>query len=78
MPDRRENFRRDNQKRVESVSNLPHKEATAFTIPAPSLASGGYVLEWEVFTRGSTALRGSVRFTVSGGQLRSTLSSVHQ
>jgi methionine-rich copper-binding protein CopC len=71
-------LRRDDQKRAESVGNLPHKQAAAFTIPAPSLTSGGYVLEWEVFTRDSRALRGSVRFTVSGGQLKSTLSSAHQ
>jgi methionine-rich copper-binding protein CopC len=71
-------LKRDDQKRAESVGNLPHKEAAAFTIPAPSLTSGGYVLEWEVFTRDSRALRGSVRFTVSGAQVRSTLSSVRQ
>ena len=70
-------LKRDDEKRGKSVSNLPQADATAFTIPAPSLTSGGYVLEWQVFTRDSRALRGSVRFTVSGGQPRTTLSSVH-
>jgi methionine-rich copper-binding protein CopC len=71
-------LKKDDQKRAESVGNLPRKEAAAFTIPAPSLTSGGYVLEWEVFTRDSRALKGSVRFTVSGAQARNTLSSAHQ
>ena len=71
-------LKRDDEKRAKSVSNLPHADATAFTIPAPSLASGSYVLEWQVFTHDSTSLRGSVRFTVSGTQARSTLSSAHQ
>ena len=70
-------LKRDDEKRGKSVSNLPQADATAFTIPAPSLTSGGYVLEWQVFTRDSRALRGSVRFTVSGGQPKTALSTAH-
>ena len=69
--------KRDDEKRAKSVSNLPYKEATAFTIPAPSLAPGSYILEWEVFTQDSKALTGRVRFTVSAEQLGSTISSAH-
>lgn len=70
-------LKRDDEKRWTSVSNLPYREATSFTVPAPSLTKGGYTLEWTVFTENSKALTGRVRFTVSPEQLGSTLSSAH-
>lgn len=68
-------LKRDDEKRATSIRNLPYAEATAFTVPAPSLTSGGYVLEWKVFTDDSKALTGSIRFTVSGGKVATTLST---
>jgi methionine-rich copper-binding protein CopC len=47
------------------IGNLPSAHAATLTVPAPSLSPGQYVLEWQVFTDESTALRGRVRFTVS-------------
>ena len=70
-------LRRDDEKRPKSVSDLPSGEATAFTIPAPALAPGGYTLEWRVFVNNSRAVTGRVRFTVSGAQLGTTLSPTH-
>lgn len=70
-------LKRDDQKRWTAVSNLPRKEATAFTVPAPVLAAGGYTLEWRAFVGDSKALTGRVRFTVSAQQLGSTLSAGH-
>ena len=69
--------RRDGEKRATPVSNLPYAEAAAFTIAAPSLTSGGYVLEWRVFTHDFKALTGRVRFTVAGEQMATTSSSTH-
>jgi len=71
-------LKRDDETHPKQVSNLPHADAAAFSIPAPSLTSGGYILEWVVFTRESTVLRGSVRFTVSAAQVRTTESSAKQ
>jgi methionine-rich copper-binding protein CopC len=71
-------LKRADEKRGNSVGNLPHSDATTFMIPAPSLTPGGYVLEWEIFTHNSMSLRGSVRFTVSGGELKSTLPPARQ
>ena len=70
-------LKRDDEKRWTPVSNLPYREATSFTVPAPTLTTGGYVLEWTVFTESSKALTGRVRFSVSSEQLGSTLSSAH-
>ena len=70
-------LKKDDEKHARSVSNVPYAEATAFTIPAPSLTSGGYILEWRVFTRDLKALSGRVRFTISGGQPGATVSSTH-
>jgi copper resistance protein C len=70
-------LKRDDEKHWKTVPNVPYKEAAAFTIPAPALSPGGYTLEWTVFGQGSSALTGSVRFTVSAQQLGSTLSSSH-
>jgi len=69
-------LKRDDEKRPTPISNLPSKEATAFTIPAPSLMAGGYVLEWTVFTQ-SAAFTGHVRFTVSPGQAGTTATTAH-
>lgn len=68
-------LRRDGEKHWRSVRNVPYSAATAFTVPAPSLAAGSYTLEWTVFGENSTALTGSVRFTVSAEQLKSALTS---
>jgi methionine-rich copper-binding protein CopC len=48
------------------IGNLPATHAASLTVAAPSLSPGHYVLEWRVFTDESTALRGHLRFTVSG------------
>lgn len=69
---------KDDDKHRKSVSNLPYKDAMAFTVAAPSLTAGGYTLEWTVFTQHSRAVTGRVRFTVSGQQLGSTLSPAHK
>lgn len=68
-------LKRDDEKRWRPVGNLPYKEATAFTIAAPSLAAGGYILEWRVFVGDTKALTGRVRFTVSAEQPASTTSA---
>lgn len=69
--------KRDDEKHPKPVNNVPSAQATTFTIPAPSLTSGSYILEWRVFTQNLTAITGRVRFTVSGAQLGTTLSPTH-
>ena len=51
----------------QAIGKRPVIDAASITIPAPSLTAGHYVLEWAVFTHESVMLRGSIRFTVSGG-----------
>jgi methionine-rich copper-binding protein CopC len=57
-------IKKDDGKSI-TIGNLPTAHAATLTVPAPSLSPGQYVLEWQVFTDESTALRGRVRFTVS-------------
>lgn len=48
-----------------AIGNLPSAHAASFTVAAPTLNPGHYLLEWRVFTDESTALRGRLRFTVA-------------
>jgi methionine-rich copper-binding protein CopC len=47
------------------LHNLPQNDLKTITIPAPALAAGHYLLEWQVFTHDSYALSGRIRFTIS-------------
>jgi len=58
-------IKRDNDK-VKPLRNVQHNDVKTITIPAPSLTTGHYVLEWSVFTHDSIVLSGRIRFTVSG------------
>jgi methionine-rich copper-binding protein CopC len=47
------------------LHDVPYIDAKTIRVPAPALAAGRYLLEWQVFTHDSTVLSGQIRFSVS-------------